>query len=87
MKKPPWIWAANFFFASVTDDIQLDALLGFLRSRGILVRDCRNFEGVPPTFFRFCIRMTDENRRLIEALNDFSELSRNSQTAAREALS
>ena len=79
--------AANFFFASVNDGLSLDALLGFLQSRGILVRDCRNFEGIAPTFFRFCIRTTDENERLIEALNDFAELSRSAKAAAREAVS
>jgi L-threonine-O-3-phosphate decarboxylase len=79
--------AANFFFASVNDGFSLDALLGFLQSRGILVRDCRNFDGIPPTFFRFCIRTTDENRRLIDALNDFAELSTSAKAATREALS
>ena len=77
--------AANFFFASVNDGFSLDALLGFLQSRGILVRDCRNFEGVSPIFFRFSIRAFCENRRLIEALNDFAELSRNAKTDAQEA--
>jgi L-threonine-O-3-phosphate decarboxylase len=79
--------AANFFFASVADEFSLDALLEFLQSRGILVRDCRNFDGIPPTCFRFCIRTPDENRRLIEALNDFSESSRSAKTAVREAVS
>jgi L-threonine-O-3-phosphate decarboxylase len=79
--------AANFFFASVADALSLDALLGFLRSRGILVRDCRNFDGIPPTYFRFCIRSSDENRRLIEALNDFAALSKSASTVVQEALS
>ncbi|UWX58407.1 threonine-phosphate decarboxylase CobD [Chlorobaculum sp. MV4-Y] len=77
---------ANFFFASVNDGVSFDALLGFLAERGILVRDCRNFEGVSPTFFRFCIRASDENRRLISALNDFSKSSQNAKTAVREAV-
>ena len=79
--------AANYFFASVAADLQLDDLLGFLRSRGILVRDCRNFDGIPPTCFRFCIRTPDENRRLVEALNDFAGSSQNVKTATREAVS
>ena len=79
--------AANFFFASVNDGFSLDALLGFFQSRSILVRDCRNFDGIPPTCFRFCIRTHDENRRLIDALNDFAELSQNVKTVAREAVS
>ena len=79
--------AANFFFASVNDGARLDALLEFLQSRGILVRDCRNFDGISPAYFRFCIRTHDENRRLVEALNDFAELSQNIKTVAREAVS
>ncbi|NTU54204.1 MAG: threonine-phosphate decarboxylase [Chlorobiaceae bacterium] len=64
--------SANFFFASVREGWRLDALLPFLGSRGILVRDCRNFEGLHPSFFRFCIRTVDQNSVLIEALNDFA---------------
>jgi len=79
---------ANFFFASVTAGLALDDLVAHLRLRGILVRDCRNFEGVPPRFFRFCIRTSDENRRLIEALNDFAEeASRIAKAAVEEAVS
>lgn len=63
---------ANFFFASVADGLRLDHLTGFLSSRGILVRDCTNFEGLTPDFFRFCIRSTEENLRLIAALNDYA---------------
>jgi len=78
--------AANFFFASVADGIKLDQLLGFLAERGILVRDCTNFESIPATFFRFCIRTRDENRRLIAALNDFAAASEFAKSAVREAV-
>jgi len=79
--------AANFFFASVTGGLALDGLIDALRLRGILVRDCRNFEGVAPVYFRFCIRTSDENRRLIEALNSFAEASRIAKVAIGEAVS
>ncbi|NTV66750.1 MAG: threonine-phosphate decarboxylase [Chlorobaculum sp.] len=79
--------AANFFFASVTGGLALDDLVAHLRLRGILVRDCRNFEGIAPVYFRFCIRKTDENRWLIEALNDFAESSRIAKAAVEEAVS
>jgi len=78
---------ANFFFASVADGLSLDDLIAALLLRGILVRDCRNFEGLPPRYFRFCIRTSDENRRLIEALNDFAEeASRIAKAAVEEAV-
>ncbi|TNJ40263.1 threonine-phosphate decarboxylase [Chlorobaculum thiosulfatiphilum] len=79
--------AANFFFASVADGHMLDALLGFFAERGILVRDCRNFEGIAPVSFRFCIRTSDENRHLVSALNDFAEASWIAKAAVEEAVS
>ncbi|HHE32466.1 MAG TPA: threonine-phosphate decarboxylase [Chlorobaculum parvum] len=78
--------SANFFFASVADGIKLDHLLGYLAERGILVRDCTNFESIPATFFRFCIRTREENRRLIAALNDFAAASESTKSAVREAV-
>lgn len=76
--------AANFFLASVDEQIGLDHLLGYLVERGILVRDCSNFESIQPNFFRFCIRTPEENRRLISALNSFAKASESVKAAAWE---
>jgi len=78
--------AANFLFASVDETVGLDFLQGFLAERGILVRDCSNFDSIDPTFFRFCIRMPMENRRLISALNDFGKVSKSAKSTVREAV-
>lgn len=78
--------AANFFFASVAEGLRLDHLTGFLASHGILVRDCTNFEGLSPAFFRFCIRTAEENRRLIAALNDYASETERSRAFVREAV-
>ncbi|MBN1929185.1 MAG: threonine-phosphate decarboxylase [Chlorobiaceae bacterium] len=77
--------AANFFLASVDEAPGLGLLLGFLAERGILVRDCSNFESLDPLFFRFCIRTPEENRRLVSALNDFAAESWSVRPARREA--
>jgi L-threonine-O-3-phosphate decarboxylase len=78
---------ANFFLASVNDGVNFDALLDALRTHGIVVRDCRNFEGIPPACFRFCIRTHEENQRLIETLNGFTGSSWSGTLARREAVS
>jgi histidinol-phosphate/aromatic aminotransferase/cobyric acid decarboxylase-like protein len=77
---------ANFFFASPGEGIAFGHLSGYLLSRGILVRDCSNFEGVPPASFRFCIRNPEENLRLVSALNDFATDAQNATVSLREGV-
>lgn len=58
--------AANYiFFFSSREDLA-DALL----DRGIMIRDCADFRGVGPGFFRVGVRLRDDNRRLIAAIKD-----------------
>ncbi|WP_287373429.1 threonine-phosphate decarboxylase CobD [Prosthecochloris sp.] len=72
LKKIPEIslkgYAANFFLARWNGGSSLDHLLEFLKKKGILVRDCRNFPGLRDNYFRFVIRKPDENDRLLERL-------------------
>lgn len=63
---------ANFFLATLKDGCMPDDLLGFLETRGIAVRDCRNFEGIGRDAFRFAIRSPEENLQLVQALDDFA---------------
>ncbi len=64
-------WQANYFLAKVEQarftGTQLIASLG---KRGILVRDCRNFSGLGPAYFRSAVGHRAENRRLIANLLD-----------------
>lgn len=41
-----------------------------LRAKGIVIRDCREFPGLCPGWFRTAIRKREENDRLIEALGE-----------------
>jgi threonine-phosphate decarboxylase len=34
----------------------------------LLIRDCTNFMGLSPRFFRIAVRTTEENELLVEAL-------------------
>jgi L-threonine-O-3-phosphate decarboxylase len=77
---------ANFFFASPGEGITFEHLSVYLLSRGILVRDCSNFEEAPPASFRFCIRNPEENLCLVSALNDFATDAQGSSVSVREAV-
>src|SRR5207245_7748207 len=44
--------AANFFFARYEQEDALDRLLGRLMEQNILIRDCRNIEGLNGPYFQ-----------------------------------
>ena len=43
---------------------------GRLRARGILIRDCRDFHGLGPGWYRTAVRTEAENQRLLETLQE-----------------
>lgn len=45
-------------------------LFGPLLDRGILVRDCSNYPGLGPGWYRVAVKKREENRRLVAALGD-----------------
>lgn len=56
--------AANYlFFSSPRDDLA-KALL----PQGVMLRDCGNFRGLKPGYYRAAVRLHEENVRLLEAL-------------------
>ncbi|MCP4675301.1 MAG: threonine-phosphate decarboxylase [Deltaproteobacteria bacterium] len=63
--------SANFFLAEWRATADLDDLLRELLSDGLYVRDCRNFPGLEDGYFRFCVRLPDENDRLISAIEGY----------------
>jgi threonine-phosphate decarboxylase len=67
----PFPSTANFILCrwQLTDN--LDDLKKFLLSRGLYIRDCRNFPGLEENYFRLAVRLPGENDRLISALNAF----------------
>ena len=62
--------AANFFFARCEQEDALDRLLGRLMEQNIVIRDCRNIEGLNGPYFRFAIKTREENARLLEHLRN-----------------
>ena len=57
---------ANFLFFELDDG---GALAGRLRERGILIRDCANYEGLGPGAYRIAIKAHPENMSLLRALD------------------
>ena len=58
--------AANFFIARCVQAEALGKLVDALADAKILIRDCRDIEGLDGPYFRFAIRTRDENLRLLE---------------------
>ena len=56
-------------------DPQEDAhsLWELCRHQKILIRDCRNFSGLGPGYYRICIRSREENSRLLRALGELEK--------------
>ena len=64
---------ANYRLARLPDSVPPAAeIAGRLRSRGILIRACSNFQGLDGHFLRLAVRPAADNRRLLAALDDLN---------------
>jgi threonine-phosphate decarboxylase len=61
--------SANFLLAEITDGMSAMELRDRLMHQRLLIRDCTNFMGLSPRFFRIAVRTTEENRLLLGALS------------------
>lgn len=66
---PSW---ANFILVKV--DIDVSVLENYLLRRGILIRNCKNFDGLNEGYIRLAVKDHSGNRKLIEALKDFPNI-------------
>ena len=60
--------SANFLLAEITSGMTAKELRDRLMHQRLLIRDCTNFMGLTPQFFRVAVRTTEENQRLVGAL-------------------
>jgi threonine-phosphate decarboxylase len=67
--------AANFILCQWHRTDDLDDLLRYLLSRGLYVRDCRNFAGLEGNYFRVAVRAPAENDQLLESIASISHAS------------
>lgn len=64
---------ANFLLAEITGDMPARELRERLMQQHLLIRDCANFVGLTPQFFRVAVRTREENDRLVGALKGILE--------------
>lgn len=65
----PYPAEANFILIELTGNAPTAAeLRDRLGREGVLIRDCADFPGLTPHFFRVAVRRRDENRRLLALL-------------------
>lgn len=60
--------SVNFLLAEITDGMSATELRDRLIQQRLLIRDCTNFMGLTPQFFRIAVRTTEENECLLKAL-------------------
>jgi len=59
---------ANYLLEEMRNGLSAAQLRARLAERGILIRDCSNFQGLDGCFFRVAVRLRGENERLLEQL-------------------
>ena len=64
---------ANFFLCEIKKaNLTSTQLKETLERKGVLIRDCSNFEGLGNKFFRVAVKTPRENRKLFELLDSFN---------------
>jgi threonine-phosphate decarboxylase len=59
---------ANYLLAELRDGSNVTQLRLRLMEKGILIRDCSNFQGLDGRFFRVAVRLREDNELLLEQL-------------------
>lgn len=76
LQEIPWLKVypseTNFFLLEITEgDLTSSQLKEGLASKGLLIRDCSDFDGLNNRFFRVSVNKPEENKKLIEHLKSF----------------
>jgi len=77
LQRVPWLRVypseTNFFLVEITrGDLTSTQLKDELARKGILIRDCSDFDGLDNRFFRVSVNQPEENKRLAEHLRSFA---------------
>jgi threonine-phosphate decarboxylase len=65
---------ANYLLVQIRNGSSAAELRSGLLEKGVLIRDCGNFEGLDGSYFRVAVRLREENERLVELLAGVSLL-------------
>jgi threonine-phosphate decarboxylase len=71
----PYPASANFLLVQTANNASALALRAFLLRRKILIRACNSFAGLGLDHFRVAVRLRKDNRRLLEALREWTARS------------
>ncbi|MBW1799189.1 MAG: pyridoxal phosphate-dependent class II aminotransferase, partial [Deltaproteobacteria bacterium] len=69
----PYPSGSNFILCQWKRSDNLDDLIGHLLSRGIYIRDCRNFPELEDNYFRLAVRTAAENAKLMSAMTSLPD--------------
>jgi threonine-phosphate decarboxylase len=72
-KAIPWLKVypseTNFLLVEIVQgDLTSSQIKEGLAKNGLLIRDCKDFDGLNNRFFRVTVRRSEENKKLIEQL-------------------
>jgi threonine-phosphate decarboxylase len=62
--------SANFLFVHLANPLCADGVAARARSRGVLLRNCRSFQGLDGEWIRVAVRGRTENARLVQVLEE-----------------
>ncbi|UCE57971.1 MAG: threonine-phosphate decarboxylase [Candidatus Bathyarchaeota archaeon] len=76
LQELPWLRVypseTNFFLIEITEgDLTSTQLKEGLARKGLLIRDCSDFDGLNNRFFRVSVNKAEENKKLVENLKSF----------------
>jgi threonine-phosphate decarboxylase len=76
LKTVPWLKVypseTNFLLIEIIrEDLTSTRLAEELAKKGLLIRDCKDFDGLNNKFFRVAVRRPEENRKLVEQIKLF----------------
>ena len=79
--------AANYLFVKIVGGGNVTDLAGFCLKRGIMIRNCANYDGLDDSFFRIAVRSDRENQQLLEVFADYFPKSLQRKSAKKKAKS
>jgi threonine-phosphate decarboxylase len=61
---------ANYLLAEIGNGLSAAELRSKLMQKGLLIRDCSNFQGLGERFFRVAVKLRTENEMLVKELRN-----------------
>ncbi|KJR98066.1 MAG: cobalamin biosynthesis protein CobQ [Desulfobulbaceae bacterium BRH_c16a] len=79
--------AANYLFVKIKTGGDATDLARFCLNRGIMIRNCSNYEGLDSSFFRIAVRTKKENQQLVSVIRNYFPTSHARRAVRKRAKS